>query len=167
MEWAIYLRMANIANNKHESGVTESLLLAVSRLRSCCNDLEAQVRQQTELSEAQCALVQAAPLDEPISTGDLCRRVGLSPSRGGRVIDELVQLGLFVRAPNPADRRITMLALTTEGHRLKRQISMHLQACEATILQKLSAEEVETIQTALAKLLHAMDTAGHQKEFST
>jgi DNA-binding MarR family transcriptional regulator len=150
--------MANFAKDKENPGLAASLLHLVARLRRCCDQMEQQIRQQAELSEAQCTLLQAAPVDEPISTGDLCRRVDLSPSRGGRVIDELVQQGFFVRTPNPTDRRITMLALTAEGCRLKQQIMALMTTCEVTILQKLSTEELTTVQTGLATLLQAMET---------
>lgn len=148
-----YLLVANIASGK----LSGSLVSAITGLRLCCERMERQVQEQAALSAAQCAMLSAMPAEGGVQTGELCRAVGLSPSRGGRVIEELAQLGLVERQADPADRRAARLGLTAAGSELKRRLDALIATCEQRIASRLSDEELETVKAGLALLIRVMD----------
>jgi len=132
-------------------------MAGMTMLRSCCERMEQQVREQAGLTEAQCWLLTCMPADEPVSTGQVCVDAGLSPSRGGRIVEELVKSGLLARRPDPADRRVARVGLTERGRAIKRQVDEMLQACEAEVVSRLAPTELATVETGLALLLRALD----------
>ncbi|HWU02837.1 MAG TPA: MarR family transcriptional regulator [Novosphingobium sp.] len=68
-------------------------------------------------------------------------------------IDRLEKAGLVERRPNPADRRGTLVALTTQGLRLiDTLIGLHV-ANQHGIVSGLDADEQRQLSALLAKLL--------------
>jgi DNA-binding MarR family transcriptional regulator len=132
------LLMANNAPGKDKHG-TSSLMTLVRRVRVFCEEKESEIREQAGLSEAQYAVLSAMPPDEAVVTGELCRRVGVSPSRGGRVIDELVRLGFLQRTAGPEDRRVLVLTLSARGKTVRRRIERLICRCDDVFRGKLSA----------------------------
>ncbi len=131
-------------------------MASMARLRTCCERMERKVQAEADLSEAQCAFLAVIPADRPINTGDVCRAVGLSPSRGSRVIEDLAQRGLVMREPDPADRRIALVVLTPAGKQFKR-LELLLDRCEEVISNQLSDDETATVQAGLALLLRVKE----------
>lgn len=149
--------MTNIAKHNQAPSEKEALLTGITRLGRCCERITREISAHTRLSEAQCAFLQAAPADRSIVNGELCRQVGLSPSRGSRVIDELVQGGWVDRAADPADRRIIRLMLSPTGRALKDEIAALAARCEATLTSQLNEAELATVKAGMTLLLNAME----------
>ena len=57
--------------------------------------------------------------DEALGAGALSRRMGLSASRGSRVIDGLVRRGLLLRRVDDEDRRAALVTLSAKGRNVK------------------------------------------------
>ncbi|BBB29493.1 MarR family winged helix-turn-helix transcriptional regulator [Neptunomonas japonica] len=80
-------------------------------------------------------------------------------SSGGMTnrLDRLEKAGLIARAPNPEDRRGTLVLLTEEGLTLMNQIvPLHVEN-EANSLSNLSREEQETLERLLEKLIDGLE----------
>ena len=148
--------MANNATSKHPAPVR--LVAEISRLKLCCEQLESRIRTQAKVTPAQCAVLQAIPGEAPISTGEVCRVVGLSPSRGSRVVDELVAAGWVVRVSPPGDRRVVTLRLTAPGIALQQRLGALTAECEQKLLERLSPEEQTQVRQTLALLIRTMET---------
>ena len=58
--------------------------------------------------------------DGASTPSDVAAAVGRHVSSVSRVVDQLVELGMLDRRPDPADRRQVLVALTDEGHRAVR-----------------------------------------------
>ncbi len=129
----------------------------MTRLRACCDRMERQVRAEAGLSEAQCALLVALPPDRPIAIGDLCHDISLSPSRGGRIVEELVGRGLVARQPDPHDRRVARIALTEAGRAVRTKLDGLLAGCEQAVVSRLKPKELAIVRTGLSLLVRAMD----------
>src|ERR1700690_2483749 len=56
-------------------------------------------------------------LDEPVSMRAFAEELSCDPSNVTGLIDRVERLGLVDRIPDPDDRRIRMLPLTTKGRR--------------------------------------------------
>lgn len=80
-------------------------------------------------------------------------------SSGGMTnrLDRLEKAGLIERAPNPEDRRGTLVSLTASGRELiERIVPQHVEN-EARMLDALSREEQQTLNVLLGKLLDGLE----------
>ena len=98
-------------------------------------------------------------LDGGMAMKDLGRLLRCDPSFVTAIADALEKRGLGRREPNPADRRIKNLVLTSEGRDLKARLERELVAsmpwCHA-----LTTEERTTLLTLIRKLAGATAPAG-------
>jgi len=79
-------------------------------------------------------------------------------SSGGmtQILDRLERAGLIARAPDPADRRKVLVALTDEGMRTADAANARY-ACERErLLTDLSPDEVQQLDDAIHRLLEVM-----------
>lgn len=76
------------------------------------------------LSATDAAAVQR--LREPTPMRALAARLGCDPSNVTSIVDRLHRRGLARRTPDPVDRRITRLVLTTEGERMQAALDARL-----------------------------------------
>lgn len=129
---------------------------AVIRLKRCCDEREDEIHARAQLTPAEYVCLKEVPADEPMGAGALSRRMGLSPSRGSRVIERLVRRGLLERRTLARDRRVTLLSLSTAGKRIKREIEACLAACDDRLRSRLSAREIRRADQGLTILLRAM-----------
>ncbi|MGH8998371.1 MAG: MarR family winged helix-turn-helix transcriptional regulator [Acidimicrobiia bacterium] len=85
---------------------------------------------------------------------DLGEAAVLSRSRVSRLVDELCTAGLVERQSNPADRRSSFAAITTEGRRvLRRAAPIYLRAVREQFASALSPEQLRVIRTSMETLL--------------
>jgi DNA-binding MarR family transcriptional regulator len=82
--------------------------------------------------------------------------MGLSPSRGSRIIDRLTRKGLLKGEAVPDDRRILKVSMTKKGTELKKLIEVRMDECENRILGKLSKEQRMDVRNALQMLSEIM-----------
>ncbi len=59
----------------------------------------------------------------PMRPGQLSRHLRIAPRSATEVVDDLAGLGLLTRAPDPTDRRATVLEATPEGRRLGAELA--------------------------------------------
>jgi len=88
-------------------------------------------------------------MGENITCNTLSQKMGLSPSRGSRVIDGLVRKGYFIRSDHPSDRRSYFISLSNDGLKIRRQIYQEKKRYEARINERFSKDELEQIKDAL------------------
>jgi DNA-binding MarR family transcriptional regulator len=144
--------MATNATGKDQPD-TGSLMTLLRRVRAFCEEKEAEIRDQAGLSEAQYAVLSELPGGGTIATGELCRRVGVSPSRGGRVIDELVRLGFLERSAGAGDRRVLLVALSARGRAVRGRIDRLVRRCDDVLRGKLSAADHARVVGGLQALV--------------
>src|SRR5690554_354056 len=88
----------------------------------------------------------------------------LMVSSGGMTnrLDRLEKAGLIVRAPNPEDRRGTLVSLTEPGLVLmNRLVPLHV-ANEARLLSALSREGQATLGRLLGKMLDGLESTADE-----
>ncbi|MFC7425993.1 MarR family winged helix-turn-helix transcriptional regulator [Nocardia tengchongensis] len=99
-------------------------------------------------------------LDGPhrLRMSDLGERVVLSRTRVSRLVTEMELKGLVRRESNPDDGRSAFVAITDEGRRRFRESAPHyLAGIERRLGGKLDAAELETVASALRKVLAPSD----------
>jgi len=67
--------------------------------------------------------------------------LGLDRTRVIPVLDDLQERGLIRREPDPEDRRVRVLTITTDGRRLFRKVQRDVHRAEDELLGLLGAED--------------------------
>ena len=102
-------------------------------------------------------VVLTALRDEPMRTqAALAKAIGADKTRIIAVLDDLQRRGLIEREPDPADRRVRLLRLTTAGNRLHAKVRDAIREQEAVLLGVLPPSD----RTAFVRSLQRLDPAG-------
>lgn len=93
-------------------------------------------------------------LDEtPVRTqAALAEAIGADKSRIIGTLDELQDTGLIDRTPDPDDRRVRLLSITTQGRRVRRAVRRDIRVREDRLLAKLPAKDREAFLRVLQQL---------------
>ena len=150
--------MANIANGTEGDNKMEKKLVdLIIELKKDCMIDEKQIRTLCNVSLAEYKAVMEIDTTERITCNVLSKKMGLSPSRGSRIIDGLVRKKLLIRTTNPEDRRSFVLSLSSKGAKIKDDIERERNNCEKRIREKLSTKEFDLIKEGLelvTKIFH-------------
>ncbi|UOZ08608.1 MarR family winged helix-turn-helix transcriptional regulator [Amycolatopsis sp. WQ 127309] len=80
--------------------------------------------------------------DSPVRTqAALAQAIGADKTRIIGTLDELQDAGLISREPDPADRRVRLLAITETGRERRRAAQDRIQAKEERLLARLPAAD--------------------------
>ncbi|WP_326945107.1 MarR family transcriptional regulator [Amycolatopsis sp. NBC_00348] len=80
--------------------------------------------------------------DSPVRTqAALAQAIGADKTRIIGTLDELQDAGLISREPDPADRRVRLLAITEAGRERRRAAQNRIQAKEERLLARLPAAD--------------------------
>jgi DNA-binding MarR family transcriptional regulator len=141
------LLIANIANSTVvDNEMEKNIVDLIIELKKACMEDEKQIRTLCNISLAEYQGIMKINITERITCNILSQKMGLSPSRGSRIIDGLVRKGYLLRTTNPEDRRSFVLSLSSKGIKIRKQIEQERNNCERRIREKLSTEELELIK---------------------
>ena len=129
------------------------LILAI---KCKCQSREEQIQKELGLSPAEFNALMALEADRETSGCAFAARMGLSPSRGSRVLNRLVTHGYVKTQASPDDRRTVLVSTTAKGRRAQRRISNHMAACESHIRNRLDKKNVRQVMHALELLEAAL-----------
>jgi len=127
----------------------KKLVDLIIELKKGCMEDEKQIRTLCNISLAEYQGIMEINATERITCNILSKKMGLSPSRGSRIIDGLVRKGYLLRTTNPKDRRSFVLSLSSKGVKIKDNIERERNNCEKRIREKLSTKEVNLIKEGL------------------
>lgn len=92
-----------------------------------------------------------------LSPSDLIASTMVTSGTMTNRIDQLAKAGLVERTPNPQDARSFIVSLTNEGHVLiDRVLNDHVKT-QAQLLEELTQEDKESLNSILRKLLIASE----------
>jgi DNA-binding MarR family transcriptional regulator len=135
----------------------KSIVDLIIELKKGCMEDEKQVRTICNISLAEYKGIIKIDTEESITCNALSQKMGLSPSRGSRIIDSLVRKGYLLRITNPEDRRSFFLSLSAKGTKIKKQIEQEKTNCEYRIRKNLSLKEAKLVKEGLeliTKIFH-------------
>ena len=118
---------------------------------------EKQIRTLCKVSLAEYKAILEIKTTEIITCNVLSEKMGLSISRGSRIIDSLVRKGYLLRMENPEDRRSFVLSLSSKGTEIKKQIEQERNNYEYRIRKNLSVREVQLIKEGLELIAKAFN----------
>ncbi len=110
------------------------LILAVKR-KCQCN--EEQMQAELGLAPAEFNGLLALEDGRALPGCEFARRMGLSPSRGSRVLSVLLTHGYVRTQCSPDDRRVIRISLTGKGKQMRAGIIERMQQCEERVIGKL------------------------------
>jgi DNA-binding MarR family transcriptional regulator len=129
--------------------MNKSIIDLIIELKKGCMEDEKQIRTRCNISFAEYKGIMGIDIEESITCNALSQKMGLSPSRGSRIIDNLVRKGYLLRMVNPADRRSFVVSLSFKGAKIRKQIKQERNNCEKRIIKIFSEKEVELIKEGL------------------
>lgn len=127
----------------------KKLVDLIIELKKGCMEDEKQIRTLCNISLAEYKAILEIETTERITCNVLSKKMGLSFSRGSRIIDSLVRKRYLSRMENPEDRRSFILSLSSKGAEIKKQIEQERNNCEYRLRKNLSTREVKLIKEGL------------------
>ncbi|MFA6471727.1 MAG: MarR family winged helix-turn-helix transcriptional regulator [Candidatus Latescibacterota bacterium] len=110
---------------------------------------------ETGLVPREMAAIESLDAGERVSANELSRRMELSPSRGSRVVEHLIQKCYLVRETDPHDRRAVLLYLSEQGVEQKRRIDMLKDDCEKLLRSQITEKEIDVVRQSMQILKKA------------
>ncbi|MBV9006358.1 MAG: winged helix-turn-helix transcriptional regulator [Solirubrobacterales bacterium] len=93
-----------------------------------------------------------------MTQNELGRSVGMPPANIHATVQRLLARGLVRREPSAIDRRVTLVTLSTTGHRTFVSVLPAADAANARTLSVLSPDEQDTIMDLLWRIATEPDT---------
>ena len=93
-----------------------------------------------------------------MTQNELGRSVGMPPANIHATVQRLLARGLVLREPSAIDRRVTLVTLSTTGHRTFVSVLPAADAANARTLSVLSPDEQDTIMELLWRIATEPDT---------
>jgi DNA-binding MarR family transcriptional regulator len=130
----------------------------VIALKHSCLMKEDSIREEFELSPAEYRGILSVNAGEIVKGSELSEKMGLSVSRGSRVIEKLTQKGYLKRTGNSDDRRCLTITLADKGTKVKNKIDKMLDQCEQELQSKIPKSEIKSFINSLDKLTSILET---------
>jgi DNA-binding MarR family transcriptional regulator len=132
-----------------------------TELRAAVSKMTRRLGQQTsigDLNPSQVVVLQRLDKEAPITASGLARSTGMRPQSMASVIAALQNVGLVSGAPDPADKRQTLLSLSEAGQAWVRQgrAARH-DWLTRTLHERLTPEEQKRLADALELLKRLVD----------
>ncbi|MDD2352309.1 MAG: MarR family transcriptional regulator [Candidatus Caldatribacteriota bacterium] len=121
----------------------------ILKLKDFCICNETKISNICNISMAELKSINAINCNEEITCTEFSERLSLSPSRGSRIIDNLVKKGFLIRKVKDCDRRSILLCLTEKGRRIKDEINQEQKIFEDEINSNLSTQEIISLKKGL------------------
>jgi DNA-binding MarR family transcriptional regulator len=130
----------------------------VIALKHSCMTKEDSIREEFVLSPAEYRGILSINPGEVVKGSELSEKMGLSVSRGSRVIEKLTQKGYLKRTGDSNDRRCLTIALADKGQKVKIKIDKMLEQCEREFQSKIPKTEMKSFINSLDKLTSILES---------
>lgn len=132
------------------------ILGLVYEMKKKCAAIDNRLMESLHLSQSELLFFSALNQCTELSSPELAKNMGLSPSRISRVIEKLVVDGYLDRNTDKADRRAITLCLTENGKKIRAEIDKSRQECETRLLNVLPESDVEKFREIIGKMIKEM-----------
>ncbi len=132
--------------------MNKSIVELIFELKFTCMTKEESIREELKLSPSEYHGLLSINPGEVVSCMQMSNSMGLSKSRGSRVIDKLIASGYLKEAKNDGDKRIFNVKLTSKGVNALKKINSVMSDCENAILKNVPSAELKTFTRTLHKI---------------
>ncbi|MBN2128524.1 MAG: winged helix DNA-binding protein [Sedimentisphaerales bacterium] len=136
--------------------MSKRLFELILAIKYRCQGNEEQIQEEMGLSQAEFNGLIVLDEDRVMSGCAFATGMGLSPSRGSRVLSKLVTNGYVKARPSTKDRRAVVVSLTPKGRRTRRRMTERMAACEDRIRRRLDEKKLQQVTHALELLEAAL-----------
>jgi DNA-binding MarR family transcriptional regulator len=130
----------------------KNVIEVIFALKSKCCSREDKIREELNLSPAEFKGLISIEPGVIVPCKVLSQKMGLSVSRGSRVIEKLMKSGYMEEVKTSGDRRVVNITLAKKGINTQKKIMKILQDCEHKILKNFSKPELESLIASLVKV---------------
>jgi len=122
-------------------------------IRKKCFENEEKIRNELNLSLAEYNGLLALNSQTKLFANDFSKSMGLSPSRGSRVIEKLVKNNFIQVEPVPNNRRSLHVSLSRQGISMQKKIRKKMEECEKRITANLTKQQLKQLKANLEMLV--------------
>jgi DNA-binding MarR family transcriptional regulator len=132
--------------------MNNNVIDAIFTLKTKCCSKEEKIREELNVSPAEFKGLMSIEPGMIVPCKILAQKMGLSVSRGSRVIEKLMKSGFLEEVKTSGDRRVMNVTLAKKGINTQRKILKILKDCEHKILKNFSKPELELLISSLVKV---------------
>ncbi len=125
-------------------------------LKKKCTVEEEGIGESVGLSTSEMHCIEAMHPKELVSGIELAKKMGLSPSRGSRIIESLMEKNLLRKEIDSSDRRYCVISLTKKGERVYFHVERSKLQCDKRIIEGMDSEQIQQVKEGLRTLLNVM-----------
>ena len=129
------------------------IIEAISILKNSCLENDEIIRKELNLSPAEMNGLLRLEKNECLNCQALSKKLGLSVSRGSRVINKLIEKGYFEESKEESDKRCSKIKLSDTGIKIKSKLNDLIDQCEKKIISKMKKSEIKNVKDTLEKLI--------------
>jgi len=134
----------------------QRLFELIIALRKKCLQTEEIIRSDLKLTPGEFNGLLSIDTGERLPGAAFSLRLGLSASRGSRVLNRMLDSGYIRLQTLPDDRRSAEASLTEKGVKMRRLILQRMEKCEDKIRAQLNQEEADQVMKTLQRLVEVM-----------
>ena len=128
----------------------------IMQIRKKCLQTEEKIRSELGLTPGEFNGLLSIEAGERVLGAAFSQRMGLSPSRGSRVISRMLENGYIELEQVRNDRRAVEASLTKEGITMQGRLIERMGECEGRILSQLDEVQAGEVRRALNTLVEIM-----------
>lgn len=140
----------------HERLRGDNVLLQMFRTADATRELVQTAVAGTGIAPNEYAVLSAIGVLRSVSPTELASVLRVPPTSISRHVARLVDTGLAVRSPNPADRRSYLLELTDEGREILRTVAPRIRALNEQLAARTDLAEIERALVVLEEASRAV-----------
>ena len=137
-------------------GNENGIMGLVYEMKKKCLAIDNQLMDQLNLTQSELLFFSSLDQCTGISSPELSKNMGLSPSRISRVIEKLVVDGYLDRNVDKSDRRAITLCLTENGKKIRDEIKQSRQECETRLLKVLPDSDIDKFREIIGRVIREL-----------
>ena len=137
-------------------GNENGIMGLVYEMKKKCLAIDNQLMDQLNLTQSELLFFSSLDQCTGISSPELAKNMGLSPSRISRVIEKLVVDGYLDRNVDKSDRRAITLCLTENGKKIRDEIKQSRQECETRLLKVLPDSDIDKFREIIGRVIREL-----------
>ena len=137
---------------------------SLERLHQCCADQHVYMSGKFSIPQAELRCLMVFGEERYLTSKGICARLSITKSRVSKIMDGLERKKLVVKVDDPADSRVTLLALTPGGQNYRRSILSAQDGILDAVLDHIDSARREEMLEALEVLKSAMVRIGETYE---
>jgi len=163
--------MVHTMNDQGGNGIREMTPLQrqqfstmLDKLYQCCSDRHAYLSEKTGIPQAELRCLMLFGQERYLTAKGIAARLAIAKSRVTKLVNGLVEKALLTKVADPADSRVTLLALTPAGLKIRNEVSERMDSMRDSVLGAIEPEKREALLDHLELLKVAMERMGEALE---